>query len=198
MSPAQLLAYLGLALIYAACATALLFLLLRATHLRIGAPQTLTIFLALFFLTLTQHPFPDRATLDCSAGGVPPILKPFATIDHVARLWVWTQNDPSIWPGKWIGSKVLQAAGMNLVLCAAIGAAFARHAGGRRPWLRALGLGVILSGGAEVAQLTGLFGLYPCAWRTFEVDDLILNIGGLMGGFTLMRRRARAGNFTSS
>jgi glycopeptide antibiotics resistance protein len=43
-----------------------------------------------------------------------------------------------------------------------------------------------------VAQLTGLFGLYPCAWRTFEVDDLILNIGGLMAGFALMRRYARA------
>jgi glycopeptide antibiotics resistance protein len=31
-------------------------------------------------------------------------------------------------------------------------------------------------------------GRYTCAWRTFKVDDLILNIGGLMAGFALMRR----------
>jgi glycopeptide antibiotics resistance protein len=38
-----------------------------------------------------------------------------------------------------------------------------------------------------VAQLTGLFGLYPCAFRTFEVDDLIFNISGLMAGFAVLR-----------
>jgi glycopeptide antibiotics resistance protein len=36
--------------------------------------------------------------------------------------------------------------------------------------------------------LTGLFGLYPCAFRTFEVDDLIFNISGLLAGFAMMRR----------
>lgn len=34
----------------------------------------------------------------------------------------------------------------------------------------------------ETAQLTGLFGVYPFAYRTFDVDDLICNtLGGLIG-----------------
>jgi glycopeptide antibiotics resistance protein len=49
-------------------------------------------------------------------------------------------------------------------------------------------LAIGLSGGAELAQLTGVFGLYPCAFRTFEVDDLIFNIFGLLAGFAMMGR----------
>ena len=36
----------------------------------------------------------------------------------------------------------------------------------------------------ETAQLTGLFGIYPYAYRTFEVDDIIFNtLGGVLGWF---------------
>lgn len=35
----------------------------------------------------------------------------------------------------------------------------------------------------ETAQLTGLFGLYPYAYRTFEVDDIICNALGAMLGW---------------
>lgn len=36
----------------------------------------------------------------------------------------------------------------------------------------------------ETAQLTGLFGIYPFAYRTFEVDDIITNtLGGVLGWF---------------
>lgn len=149
--------------------------------------RTLTLFLALFFLVLTQYPLPDPKALDCSDGGVAPILRPFETLAHVQRMLAWNENDPAAvtWRS-WLGSKVLQAAAMNFLLCAAIGAALAWQ--GNVGWLGALGLAVVLSGGAEIAQLTGLFGLYPCAFRTFEVDDLIFNISGLVMGFALMRR----------
>ncbi len=189
MTPDQLLAYLGPAFLYAGAATLAAFTGLRLAGLRIDARHALTLFLALFFLALTQFPLPDRATLDCSAGGAEAILRPFATLDHIARQWRWWRNEPEIGLAAWAGNKVIQAAVMNFALCAAIGAAFARHAG--RVW-GALLLAVALSGGAELAQLTGLFGLYPCAFRHFEVDDLILNIGGLMAGFALMRRWRRA------
>lgn len=43
----------------------------------------------------------------------------------------------------------------------------------------------------ESAQLTGLFGAYPFAFRTFDVDDIICNtLGGLIGwalGFTTVK-----------
>ena len=34
----------------------------------------------------------------------------------------------------------------------------------------------------EVTQLTGLYGIYPKAYRLFDVDDLIINtLGGALG-----------------
>ncbi|NJS37736.1 MAG: hypothetical protein HC783_00605 [Rhodobacteraceae bacterium] len=185
MSPVQLIAYLGPAALISAGIAAFLWLGLRLPF-GLRPRHALTLFLVCFFLTLTQYPLPDRAALDCSAGGVAPILRPFETFAHIQRMLAWEGNDPAAvtWRS-WVGSKVLQAAVMNLLLCAAIGAAFAWQ--GKAGWRSALGLAVVLSGGAEMAQLTGLFGLYPCAFRTFEVDDLIFNIGGLMAGFTLLR-----------
>lgn len=49
---------------------------------------------------------------------------------------------------------------------------------------------VLLAGAAvslltETAQLTGIFGLYPCSYRLFDVDDLLLNTGGAGLGFAL-------------
>lgn len=190
MTPDQLLAYLGPAFLYAGAAMLAAFALLRLAGARIDGRHALTLFLALFFLALTQFPLPDRASLDCSQGGAEAILKPFATLDHLIRLWRYGARHGAT-VDLWLGNKVVQAAVMNFVLCAGIGAAFARHAGGASTIGQALLLGVVLSGGAELAQLTGLFGLYPCAFRHFEVDDLILNIGGLMAGFLLMRRWRR-------
>ena len=47
----------------------------------------------------------------------------------------------------------------------------------------ALGLTLFI----ETAQLTALFGLYPCPYRQFDVDDLILNVAGILAGFALAR-----------
>jgi uncharacterized RDD family membrane protein YckC len=38
----------------------------------------------------------------------------------------------------------------------------------------------------EVTQLTGIYGLYPCAYRTFDVDDLILNTVGSLVGYLIV------------
>lgn len=185
MSPAELLAYLGPAALIAVGTSGLLWVGVRRSF-GLSRRYALTLFLICFFLVLTQYPLPDRASLDCSQGGVAPILQPFATFVHVQRMLIWEGNDPAAVTWRtWVGSKVLQAAAMNFCLCAAIGAAVAWQ--GKAGWRAALALAVGLSGGAEIAQLTGLFGLYPCAFRTFEVDDLIFNIGGLMAGFALFR-----------
>ncbi len=43
-------------------------------------------------------------------------------------------------------------------------------------------LSLLATGLIETAQLTGLFGIYPFAYRTFEVDDIIMNVlGGMLG-----------------
>jgi glycopeptide antibiotics resistance protein len=42
-----------------------------------------------------------------------------------------------------------------------------------------------------VAQLTGIWGLYPCAYRQFNVDDLMLNAIGVVVGFLMARGLVR-------
>ena len=40
----------------------------------------------------------------------------------------------------------------------------------------------------EISQATGLYGIYACPYRHFEIDDLILNVFGVWLGFTLAGR----------
>lgn len=52
-------------------------------------------------------------------------------------------------------------------------------------WKRALGLGFVLSLFYEVTQVTGIYGLYNCPYRIFDLDDLILNSTGTLVGFLI-------------
>ncbi len=62
----------------------------------------------------------------------------------------------------------------------------------------ATGLGFAVSLMIEVTQLTGVWGVYPCAYRLFDVDDLLTNTLGALLGAVLSypyaaRRRRRLG-----
>lgn len=53
----------------------------------------------------------------------------------------------------------------------------------RIPWWKALLAGLALSLFFELSQLTGIWGLAPCPYRVFDVDDLITNSTGAAFGF---------------
>lgn len=53
----------------------------------------------------------------------------------------------------------------------------------KRYWKRAFGLGLALSLFYEITQLTGIYGIYNCPYRIFDVDDLFLNSTGALFGF---------------
>jgi hypothetical protein len=62
----------------------------------------------------------------------------------------------------------------------------------------ATGLGFAVSLLIEVTQLTGVWGVYPCAYRLFDVDDLLTNTLGAFAGALVSypyaaRRRRRLG-----
>ncbi|WP_431803507.1 VanZ family protein [Microbacterium sp. bgisy203] len=83
---------------------------------------------------------------------------------------------------------VLQLA-LNVLLFVPLGF-FLRVLGGRGIVVALLvGFGVSLA--IETTQLTGVWGLYPCAYRVFDVDDLLTNtVGALLGsllGFLVPR-----------
>nr|BFF09508.1 hypothetical protein GCM10025699_08110 [Microbacterium flavescens] len=69
---------------------------------------------------------------------------------------------------------------LNVLLFIPLGF-FVRVIGGRGILVAAL-VGLGLSGFIELTQLTGAWGLYPCAYRVFDVDDLLTNsLGAVIG-----------------
>ncbi|MFJ8264106.1 VanZ family protein [Rummeliibacillus sp. NPDC094406] len=54
----------------------------------------------------------------------------------------------------------------------------------KKKWPIAFGLTFLLTLFYELTQVTGIYGIYNCAYRIFDVDDLMLNtLGGVVGFF---------------
>lgn len=68
---------------------------------------------------------------------------------------------------------------LNLLLFIPLG--FLARAVFKRPLLVSTVIAFAVSLFIELSQITGLWGIYPCAYRIFDVDDLMVNT---LGGFT--------------
>lgn len=149
-------------------------LILRRSLVRLLPLATVTmVFVAMAHLPL---PGPDMA---CPMPFTEPKLVPFSAFR--------TGGEP-ITPIYWMSTVA------NFLICALLGALLAPHV---RRLAVAAGYGALLSTGIELSQLTGVFGLYPCPWRQFDVDDLILNVAGVCVGFLIARAvAARRGRGT--
>lgn len=178
---AEVPGWVGTALLWAAAATLAAWALSWAARRPLGPAALLALGLALFFGLLTVLPLPDPAAVACPVPEAAPQLAPFAFVARIVRNWHWG-------PEVALLSRGPLSALANLLLCVALGAALVRA--GVAPG-RAVLLGVGLSLGAELTQLTALWGLYPCPIRKFDVDDLILNVGGVALGALLGRPRRR-------
>ncbi|MCR8642687.1 VanZ family protein [Paenibacillus sp. N1-5-1-14] len=55
----------------------------------------------------------------------------------------------------------------------------------RQTWVKTLFFALGVSLFFEVTQLTGLYGIYTCPYRLFDIDDLMLNTAGAMLGFAI-------------
>lgn len=69
---------------------------------------------------------------------------------------------------------------LNVALFVPLGF-FVRWLGARGVVVAAL-VGLAVSGFIETTQLTGVWGLYECAYRVFDVDDLLMNTAGAVIG----------------
>ena len=132
----------------------------------------------LSFVFLTQHPLPDPDTLVCPWPSATPQLQPMFYLEAIRQL---LRSDAG-WLA-YLSNRALVATAMNFLICLIIGVLLARH---RSRLRHAILLGALLTLLVETTQLTGLWGLYPCAYRQFDVDDLILNALGVCAGWILM------------
>ena len=141
--------------------------------------------LTLAFVFLTQHPFPAPGSLSCPVTTATPQMQPFNFVKTITMMSQWYST-----PSHYLGNRLLAASVMNFVICVAIGMALVRHVAVWR-WIALFG--VLLTLTVELTQLTGIWGLYPCAYRQFNVDDLLLNTLGVISGAALakawLRRR---------
>lgn len=152
----------------------------------LGAGRTLLWAAALIYFwaiwSCTLLPLPDSTSgLQCAGTNTDPLQ----FVDTL-RVAVRRPGDPLTDPG------VLQLA-LNVLLFIPLGF-LVRVLGGRGiPTAVLAGLGTSLL--IEFTQLTGVWGIYDCAYRVFDVDDLITNtVGALCGSlFALVVPRRHRG-----
>lgn len=124
-------------------------------------------------LTYTWLPLPDPATLSC-VDAPEPRWVPFAFLEEIPRALARHGLPSGLW-----SFTVLQVV-LNVILFVPWGIVVKQylHRGLAAATLSGLAASVVI----EVAQLTGLFGIYPCAYRMFDADDILLNTTGALLG----------------
>lgn len=154
-------------------------------HGRLTARRLVLAFaLLVYFLaiwTYTLLPLPDPDAIRCTS----PQLNPLVLGDDLGV--AFASGHPLTHPA------FLQIA-LNILLFLPLG--FFVRLIWHRGWATATVVGFALSLLIETTQLTGVWGIYPCSYRLFDVEDLITNtFGALLGGILSLalplRLRAR-------
>lgn len=121
--------------------------------------------------TYTLLPLPDPDTIRC----VGMITDPMEMVRDVRKAIAA--------PGNTLTNPAVLQLAFNVLLFVPLGF-FLRVLGGRGI-VAALLVGLGLSLFIETTQLTGVWGVYPCAYRFFDVGDLITNTSGALVGSIL-------------
>lgn len=122
--------------------------------------------------TYTLLPLPDSGEYVCAGRQTDPLR----FIDDVARF-------PHASVSELISNTAAQQVVFNVLLFVPLGV-FVRLLA-RRGFVIATALGFAVSLLIETTQTTGIWGVYPCAYRLFDVDDLIANTSGAFVGSVL-------------
>jgi glycopeptide antibiotics resistance protein len=150
---------------------------------RAGGWTTAVFYTFLFYLlaiaTQTVLPLPDSAGY-CAGHtyASSPQLRPFYFVEVVS------QRARGHWsPGAILHNPAIWTTALNVAMLAPLGF-FLRYAQRWRLLPAALaGFGLSLL--FELTQLTGLWFVFPCPYRLFSVDDLLLNTAGAVVGWLL-------------
>ncbi len=153
----------------------LAYLYHRDGRLRLGTAvgAYLTVLYGLGLVCLTLYPLPSGDSGPGITYGIPPQLNPLAFVGDLRRE----------------GVAALPQILANVVFFVPLGFIAGRlfRWGLARTALAGLAVSLLV----ETAQLTGVFGIYAYAYRTFDVDDLIYNTAGALVGWLLAAAAAR-------
>jgi len=111
---------------------------------------------------------------------IQPNIRPFLFVDTFLKSSGFVLTRPGTWFAA-IGSSSFFTVAFNIVLTIPFGVYLRKYFRFRLPWVAVSGL--FLSLFYEMTQYTGLFGIYPKAYRFADVDDLIVNTLGAVTGY---------------
>lgn len=130
----------------------------------------------------TLLPLPTPGSYEC----LPPQVVPFRFVSDILSF-------PHDSPGALLRNPAVAQVALNVALFVPVGVFF------RLLWRRGIVVsavtGVLVSLAIELTQVTGLWGVYACAFRLFDVDDLLANTAGALLGSILslvLRQRKHA------
>ena len=132
-----------------------------------GIVAYMVILYSLSLVSFTLYPMPSDPVVFCRDYALSPQLIPFSFIHEI-------QSE---------GLRAALQVVMNLLFFVPLGV-FARaffELRLRTTFLIAFAVSLFI----ETAQLTGAFGYYPCSYRLFDINDLLINTFGGIVGYTL-------------
>lgn len=121
--------------------------------------------------TYTLIPMPESDDYRCRGVN----LRPFEFVDDIRTAVAVS--------GRYLTDPAVLQVALNVLLFLPLGF-FLRVLGGRGILIAGLA-GFTISAIIETTQLTGVWGIFPCAYRVFDVDDLIANTSGALLGSVL-------------
>lgn len=140
-------------------------------------------FLAAFLLTMLPLPDTRNNCIAPGAGRSAYSLVPFQFVKDLIRETNVVWSSPSTYINL-LKERAFFQAFFNLLLLMPLGVYLRYFFQTRKAWGKALLITFIVTLIYEVTQLTGIYGIYDCAYRLFDVDDLMLNtVGGILGFF---------------
>lgn len=136
---------------------------------RLRAWSAVSVYLAVLYLLslacFTLYPLPSGTSGPGITYGIAPQFNPLRFVDDL----------------RYGGSAALFQIVANVVFFIPLG--FFCHRVFRRGFVASATIGFLVSLAIETTQLSGIYGLYPYAYRTFDVNDLMWNTGGAVIGW---------------
>jgi len=140
-------------------------------------------FLAAFLLTMLPLPETRNNCAVSPAGRTFYSFVPFQFVKDLLRETnvVWSSPSTYIYLLK---ERAFFQAFFNLLLLMPLGVYLRYFFQVRKAWFKAMLIVFSVTLGYEITQVTGIYGIYECPYRLFDIDDLMLNItGGILGFF---------------
>ncbi|MBU8713244.1 VanZ family protein [Brevibacillus parabrevis] len=138
--------------------------------------------LSALFLVLLPLPESRNTCAYQSADTVYYSLIPFSFVTDTLKDGAIVLSNPATYMQIFKQSAFWQAA-FNFLLLLPFGVYLRYFWQDKRYWKKAFGFGFALSLFYEVTQVTGIYGIYNCPYRIFDVDDLMLNSTGALAGY---------------